>query len=157
MTILTIMKGLPIAYQKDMQEDKEPLFDSFENITLCVQTMTEIVKGISVNKDRMNKVLNSGFPNATDLADYLVKKLNIPFREAHHITGNIVKKAEESNLSLEDVPLHIMQEVCKDINNDVYDYIKMEISLNSRKSYGGTAPENVKNMIIYYKQTINEL
>lgn len=151
MALLTTMKALPIAYQKDMQEDKEPVFDSFENITLCIQAMTDIVKGITANREKMRKVLNSGFPNATDLADYLVKKLNIPFRDAHHITGNIVKKAEELDVKLEDVPLEIMQQFCKDIQDDVFDSIKMEVSLNSRKSFGGTAPENVKKAVEYYK------
>lgn len=151
MSLLTTMKGLPIAYQKDMQEDKEPIFDSFENIVLCIQVLTDMIKGIIANKENMKKALNKGFPNATDLADYLVKQLNIPFREAHSITGNIVKKAEELNISLEEVPLNIMQEYCKDIKNDVFDYINIENSLNSRTSFGGTASQNVLNMIKYYK------
>jgi argininosuccinate lyase len=150
-TILTVMKGLPIAYQKDMQEDKEPLFDAVENINLCIQVMTNIVKGIAAKKENMKMALARGYPNATDLADYLVKKLNIPFREAHHIVGSIVKEAEKNDMQLENVPLKTMQKFCKDIKADVYDYIKIEISLNSRNSYGGTAAKNVLEMIKFYK------
>ena len=152
MTILTIMKGLPIAYQKDMQEDKEPLFDSVENITLCIQVMTDIIKGVVLNRDRVKQALGKGYPNATDLADYLVKTLNIPFREAHHITGEIVKRAELLSVDLEHLELKYMQEICKDIKDDVYKYINLETSLNSRKSFGGTAIKNVKEMIEFYKK-----
>lgn len=152
--LLTVMKGLPIAYQKDMQEDKEFIFDSFENIVLCLQVVNNIIKDIKTNKERMKEALNKGFPNATDLADYLVKKLNIPFRESHKITGNIVKKAEELKLNLEDLPLDIMKEYCNLINEDVYNFINIENSLNSRKSYGGTASENVKEMIKYYRSRL---
>ena len=152
--LLTVMKGLPIAYQKDMQEDKEFIFDSFENIVLCLQVVNNIIKDIKTNKERMKEALNKGFPNATDLADYLVKKLNIPFRESHKITGNIVKKAEELKLNLEDLPLDIMKEYCNLIDEDVYNFINIENSLNSRKSYGGTASENVKEMIKYYRSRL---
>lgn len=102
----------------------------------------------------MKEALNKGFPNATDLADYLVKKLNIPFRESHKITGNIVKKAEELKLNLEDLPLDIMKEYCNLIDEDVYNFINIKNSLNSRKSYGGTASENVKEMIKYYRSRL---
>lgn len=152
--LLTVMKGLPIAYQKDMQEDKEFIFDSFENIVLCLQVVNNIIKDIKTNKERMKEALNKAFPNATDLADYLVKKLNIPFRESHKITGNIVKKAEELKLNLEDLPLYIMKEYCNLIDEDVYNFINIENSLNSRKSYGGTASENVKEMIKYYRSRL---
>ncbi len=152
--LLTVMKGLPIAYQKDMQEDKEFIFDSFENIVLCLQVVNNIIKDIKTNKERMKEALNKGFPNATDLADYLVKKLNIPFRESHKITGNIVKKAEELKSNLEDLSLDIMKEYCNLIDEDVYNFINIENSLNSRKSYGGTASENVKEMIKYYRSRL---
>ena len=104
-----------------------------------------------LNRDRVKQALGKGYPNATDLADYLVKKLKIPFREAHHITGEIVKKAESLSVDLEHLELKHMKEICKDIENDVYDYINLETSLNSRKSFGGTAVENVKKMIDMYK------
>jgi argininosuccinate lyase len=155
-TLLTIMKGLPMTYQKDMQEDKEPLFDGVENVILCVQVMTDIARGIVVKKENMRRVLGKGYPNATDLADYLVKKINIPFREAHHIVGNIVKEAEKNDLQLENVPLEMFQEFCKEIKADVYEFIKIETSLNSRNSYGGTASKNVLEMIKFYRGKNNE-
>lgn len=145
--LLVVMKGLPLAYAKDMQEDKEPVFDSVENIILCIQATTDIVKGMVPNKENMLKALNQGFPNATDLADYLVKELNIPFREAHHMTGSIVKLAEDKGLALEDMNLKDMQKINKDIKRNVFEYISMKNSLNSRKSFGGTAPECVKKAI----------
>ena len=146
-SLLVTMKGLPLAYEKDMQEDKEAVFDSVENIILCIQATTDIINGIEVNKNNMLKALNQGFPNATDLADYLVKKLNIPFRDAHHITGEIVKFAEDNELSLEKVKLSDMKKFCRDIENDVFEFIKLENSLNSRNSFGGTSPECIKNAI----------
>ena len=105
----------------------------------------------------MLKALNSGFPNATDLADYLVKELNIPFREAHHITGTIVKMAEDKGLALEELSLKDMQKVCKNIKQNVFEFIKMENSLNSRKSYGGTAPVRVKEAIKEAKKLIKNI
>ena len=156
-SLLVVMKGLPLAYQKDMQEDKEPVFDSVENITLCIQATSDIIKGMVTNKENMLKTLNFGFPNATDLADYLVKELNIPFREAHHITGTIVKLAEEKELALEKLDLRDMQTVCKDIKSNVFEFINMKNSLNSRKSYGGTAPECVKKAILEAKEIIKKI
>lgn len=155
--LLVVMKGLPLAYAKDMQEDKEPVFDSVENIILCIQATTDIIKGMVPNKENMLKALNQGFPNATDLADYLVKELNIPFREAHHITGTIVKLAEDKGLALENMKLEDMQTVCKDIKQNVFDFIKMENSLNSRKSFGGTAPERVKEAIVEAEKTVKNI
>lgn len=155
--LLVVMKGLPLAYAKDMQEDKEPVFDSVENIVLCIQATTDIIKGLVVNKENMLKALNSGFPNATDLADYLVKELNIPFREAHHITGTIVKIAEDKGLALEELSLKDMQKVCKNIKQNVFEFIKMENSLNSKKSYGGTAPVRVKEAIKEAKKTLKKM
>ena len=146
-TLLVVMKGLPLTYEKDMQEDKEAIFDSVENIILCIQTITDIIKGIKVNKKNMLNSLNKGYPNATDLADYLVKKLNIPFREAHKITGNIVKYAEENNKFLENLSLKEINTFCSSIKNDVFDFIKIENCLNSRNSFGGTAPSIVKKAI----------
>lgn len=145
--LLVIMKGLPMAYAKDMQEDKEPVFDSVENIILCLQSTIDIVKGLEVNADNMLKALNQGFPNATDLADYLVKQLNVPFREAHHITGEIVKIAENKGLALEEITLEDMQKVYQPIDKTVFDFIGIERSLNSRNSFGGTAPDEVKKAI----------
>lgn len=152
--LLVVMKGLPLAYAKDMQEDKEPVFDTLENVVLCIQATTDMIKGLEVNEQNMLKALNQGFPNATDLADYLVKELNIPFREAHHITGNIVKLCEDKKLTLEELPLEDMQTICNDIKINVFEYIKIENSLNSRKSYSGTAPERVKEAVIEARKNL---
>jgi argininosuccinate lyase len=156
-TLLIVMKGLPLAYQKDMQEDKEPVFDSVENIILCIQATTDIIKDLVINKENMLKALNQGFPNATDLADYLVKKLNIPFREAHNITGLLVKLAEDKNLVLENLTLNDMRSICKEIKEDIFESIKMENSLNSRNSFGGTSPVRVKEAIIKAKEILLSL
>lgn len=146
--LLVVMKGLPLAYQKDMQEDKEPVFDSVENIILCLQATDDIINGLVINERNMLNALNQGFPNATDLADYLVKKLNVPFREAHSIAGQLVKIAEDKNIGLEELTLEEMQSIYKDIKSDVYDAIKLENSLYSRKSYGGTSPDIIKNALV---------
>ncbi|MDR0423181.1 MAG: argininosuccinate lyase [Rickettsiales bacterium] len=157
LALLTTMKGLPLAYCKDMQEDKEPVFDSVENIVLCIQATTDIIGGIEVNKENMRKALESGFPNATDLADYLVKRANIPFRDAHHITGQIVKLADEKSLGLENMTLEDLQSVSTEIKEDVFDYINIENSLNSRKSYGGTASSNVMKMVEKCKEILDNV
>ncbi|MBO4521282.1 MAG: argininosuccinate lyase [Alphaproteobacteria bacterium] len=146
-TLLTVMKGLPLAYSKDMQEDKEALFDACDTLVLELKVMTAVVEGLTVRADNMRKALENGFPTATDLADWLVKKANIPFREAHHITGTIVKFAEQNGLRLMDVPLKEMQKVCPQITQDVYAVLNVESSLNARKSYGGTAPDQLRQRL----------
>lgn len=146
-TILVVMKGLPLAYSKDMQEDKECAFDAFDNVILCVKAMTGMVKTMQVNKDKMKQSLESGFPTATDLADWLVQKLNIPFRQAHHITGSIVKLAENKNCKLEELSLEDMQDVESKIDSSVYEVLKLETCINRRISFGGTAPKNVLEQV----------
>lgn len=147
-TLLTVMKGLPLAYSKDMQEDKECVFDACDTLTLGLKVMTAIVQGLQVNHENMRKALENGFPTATDLADWLVKKAGIPFRQAHHITGQIVKFAEKNGLRLTDVPLSEMQKICPQITQDVYSVLDVFHSLNARKSYGGTAPDQLRQQLI---------
>ncbi len=147
-TLLTVMKGLPLAYSKDMQEDKECVFDACDTLTLGLKVMTAIVQGLQVNRENMRKALENGFPTATDLADWLVKKAGIPFRQAHHITGQIVKFAEKNGLRLTDVPLSEMQKICPQITQDVYSVLDVFHSLNARKSYGGTAPDQLRQQLI---------
>lgn len=147
-TLLTVMKGLPLAYSKDMQEDKECVFDACDTLTLGLKVMTAIVQGVQVNRENMRKALENGFPTATDLADWLVKKAGIPFRQAHHITGQIVKFAEKNGLRLMDVPLNEMQKICPQITQDVYSVLDVFHSLNARKSYGGTAPDQLRQQLI---------
>lgn len=146
-TILVVMKGLPLAYSKDMQEDKECAFDAFDNIMLCVKAMTGMVKTMQVNKDKMKQSLEAGFPTATDLADWLVQKLDIPFRQAHHITGSIVKLAENKNCKLEELSLVEMQNIESEIDSGVYEVLKLQTCINRRISFGGTAPKNVLEQV----------
>lgn len=143
MGLLTVMKGLPLAYSKDMQEDKESVFDTYDTVTLGVRVMTNMIKGLEVYPDKMRKALENGYPTATDLADWLVKQAGLPFREAHHMTGEIVKYAERHGIGLADIPLEEMQKICPAIKEDVYPVLDVVSSMKSRKSYGGTAPEQV--------------
>lgn len=146
-TLLTVMKGLPLAYSKDMQEDKECVFDACDTLTLGLKVMTAVIERLAVNGENMRKALENGFPTATDLADWLVKKAGVAFRQAHHITGQIVKFAEKNGLRLADVPLAEMQKICPQITQDVYSVLDVYHSLNARKSYGGTAPDQLRRRL----------
>ncbi|MCG8490246.1 MAG: argininosuccinate lyase [Sneathiellales bacterium] len=143
-SLLMMMKGLPMTYGKDMQEDKEPVFDAADNLQLCIAAMTGMVRDIKVNGDIMTAASGAGFTTATDLADWLVQKLDMPFRNAHHVTGALVKLAEENNCGLEDLSLEQMQSVEAGIHAGVYEVLGVEKSVASRVSYGGTAPAGVK-------------
>jgi len=153
-TLLTVMKGLPLAYNKDTQEDKEPVFDSVKNALISIEILKETLKTIKINKDKMYKACKKGHLTATDLADYLVNK-NIPFREAHHITGKAVAYAEEKGVDLSDLSIDELKSIDKRIENDVD--LTLENSLNSRKSYGATSPERVKEQIKYFEEFLNKL
>jgi argininosuccinate lyase len=141
--LLTVMKGLPLAYAKDMQEDKEPVFDATDSMLLCLAATTGMVRDMQVNVARMRELAGSGFATATDLADWLVRVLNMPFRDAHHVTGRIVALAEARNLDLAELPLAEMQAIEPRITADVFSVLSVEASVASRTSYGGTAPPNV--------------
>lgn len=142
-SLLIVLKGLPLAFMKDMQEDKEPLFDAAETIELCIDVAAGLVDDLEPIKDNMRGFLDKGYSTATDLADWLVVALDIPFRDAHHITGSIVAYAVENSLTLHTVPLEEMQKIEPRINGDVFEAISNETSLRARKSFGGTAPDNV--------------
>ncbi len=142
--LLTVMKGLPLAYAKDMQEDKEQVFAATETIILCLAACSGMIADLKANQDNMAYWAGSDFSTATDLADWLVKELKLPFRTAHHVTGKIVSYAETHNLALENVPLQKMQEIEPLINNDIYSVLGVQSSLASRTSEGGTAPKNVR-------------
>ncbi len=144
MQMLTVMKSLPLAYNKDTQEDKAPLIRAFDDMLLCLPAMTGMIDGMSVNKTRMREAANSGYLTATDLADWLVSALGIPFREAHHITGRVVKLAEEQQLTLEALSLDHLQSIEPKITADVLKVLTPEASLARRTSYGGTAPAQVR-------------
>jgi argininosuccinate lyase len=137
------MKGLPMAYAKDMQEDKEPVFDAVEAISLCLAATAGMVRDMSLNTERMAALAGSGFSTATDLADWLVRRLNMPFRDAHHVTGRIVALAEGKGVELAGLTLADMQGVEPRIDEAVFGVLTVEASVRSRTSYGGTAPGNV--------------
>ncbi|MCA3554438.1 argininosuccinate lyase [Aestuariivirga sp.] len=143
LSLLTVMKGLPLAYSKDMQEDKEPAFDAFDNMSLAIAATTGMVRDMVPNKDEMRKAAAAGFSTATDLADWLVRTLKIPFREAHHVTGSLVALAEKTGCDLPELPIAAMQSVEKRITRDVYKVLTVEASAASRTSFGGTSPRNV--------------
>ena len=147
-TLLIVIKGLPLAFMKDMQEDKEPLFDAADSIELCIDVAAGLVTDLEPLKDNMLGFLDKGYSTATDLADWLVVALDIPFRNAHHITGSIVAYASQNNLTLHTVPLEEMQKIEPKITADVFEAISNETSLSARKCFGGTAPQCVADACI---------
>ncbi len=142
--LLVMMKGLPLAYSKDMQEDKEQAFDALPNLSLALAAMTGMVNDLQPDVRRMRQAAGSGYATATDLADWLVRVLGLPFREAHHVTGRIVALAVDSKVELHKVPLEAMQEIEPRITDEVFSVLSVEKSVRSRTSYGGTAPANVR-------------
>ncbi|MDQ2083882.1 argininosuccinate lyase [Xanthobacteraceae bacterium Astr-EGSB] len=141
--LLMVMKGLPLAYQKDMQEDKEGAMAAFEALSLCLAAMTGMVRDMTPDVERMAAAAGLGFSTATDLADWLVRTLKMPFREAHHVTGRIVAAAEKRGLALDALPLAAMQEIEPRITKEVFKVLSVAQSVKSRTSFGGTAPRNV--------------
>ena len=144
--LAVVMKGLPLAYSKDMQEDKETTFDALASLKLVVAACAGMVDDLEPNADAMRAAAGRGYSTATDLADWLVRELKMPFREAHHVTGSIVKAAEGRKLDLEALPLDVMQGIEPRITKAVYSVLSVENSVKSRISYGGTAPQNVIKM-----------
>ncbi len=142
-SLLVIMKGLPLTYSKDMQEDKEPAFDAIDNLSLAIAATAGMVRDLVPNADVMRTAAASGFSTATDLADWLVRTLKMPFRDAHHVTGSLVALAEKQGCDLPELKLDDMQKIEKQITKEVYQVLTVEASVASRKSFGGTAPSNV--------------
>tara|TARA_R110000796_G_scaffold5969_15_gene21864 strand:- start:31010 stop:32401 length:1392 start_codon:yes stop_codon:yes gene_type:complete len=149
--LMMVMKGLPLAYSKDMQEDKEQVFDAADNLMLALAAMEGMAKDMSANRDSLAAAAGSGFSTATDLADWLVRVLGLPFRDAHHITGSLVALAEQQGCDLPDLTLEQMKSAHDGITSDVFDVLSVENSVNSRMSYGGTAPEQVRKQIARWK------
>ena len=147
MAQLATMKALPLAYNKDMQEDKEALFDAAKNVQLCVAAMGGMVADATFNTKAMHEAAASGYSTATDLADWLVQNLNMPFRNAHHVTARIVKLASEKKKTLDALTLAELQSVEKGITKAALSVLSVEASVASRKSFGGTAPANVKKSV----------
>ncbi len=154
--LLTVMKGLPLAYSKDMQEDKQTTFEAFDALDLSLQAMTGMIATMTPNVERMRAAAASGFSTATDLADWLVRELNIPFREAHNITGAAVKAAEQAGVALPDLPLAALQAIEPRITDKVYAVLSLDASVASRQSYGGTAPARVREQIAVCKKALSE-
>ena len=146
-SLLTVMKGLSLTYSKDMQEDKEPVFDAAENLSLCINAMAGMLKDLKVNKEKMKEAAGRGYSTATDIADWLVQNLGIPFRKCHSISGQIVKLAEERECKLDEIPLSDMQKIEPKITKGILDVLSVENSVKSRTSFGGTAPINVEKAI----------
>ena len=153
MAILTTLKGLPLAYNKDMQEDKECIFDAVETAKMCIPVFAGMLDGMKVNRDNMYKAAQKGFINATDLADYLVKK-GLPFRSAYKISGSIVADCIKTDSVLEIYPLEKYREYSNLFENDLYDAISLETCVNKRISEGGTGPDSVMGQIAYVKSQL---
>ena len=143
-SLVIVMKGLPLAYSKDMQEDKEVAFDAFDSLNLAIAAMTGMVEDMQPQPEAMRKAAGYGYSTATDLADWLVRELKMPFRQAHHVTGSIVALAEKDGVDLAGLPLAAMQSVEPRITDAVFSVLSVENSVASRTSYGGTAPHNVE-------------
>ncbi len=152
--LMTVMKGLPLTYSKDMQEDKEQVFDAADNLMLALAAMNGMVRDMSANRESLEAAAGSGFSTATDLADWLVRVLGLPFREAHHITGALVAKAEAQGCDLPELSLADMQTVHGEINETVYDVLGVHNSVASRQSYGGTAPVRVREQVARWKEAL---
>ena len=146
-----VMKGLPLAYSKDMQEDKEPVFDAFDALEVGLAAMAGMVADMTPNKDRLADAAGAAFSTATDLADWLVMNLNMPFRDAHHVTGTIVAMAEKQGVTLDALALADMQSVEPRITEDIFNVLTPLASASSRTSYGGTSPKNVKEQVARWK------
>jgi len=142
--LLVVMKGLPLAYSKDMQEDKEGTFDALQTLSLCLAAMTGMVDDLKPDVARLEAAAGAGFSTATDLADWLVRALGVPFRQAHHVTGRVVALAAERNVGLEDLSLEDLRAIEPGITAEVFAVLGVRNSVTSRTSYGGTAPANVK-------------
>ena len=152
--LMMVMKGLPLTYSKDMQEDKEQVFDAADNLMLALAAMTGMIGDMVPNSAAMKTAAGAGFSTATDLADWLVRELGLPFRDAHHVTGALVALAEKQGVDLPDLTLAQMQSVHRAIRPDVFAVLGVENSVNSRVSYGGTAPAQVRAQVARWKDDL---
>ena len=155
-SLIVVMKGLPLAYSKDMQEDKEVAFDALDSLGLAIAATTGMVEDLEPCPEAMRAAAGGGYSTATDLADWLVRVLKMPFRDAHRVTGRIVAAAEAQNLPLEKLPLDAMRAVEPRITADVFSVLSPEKSVLSRTSYGGTAPQNVRKMARAWRKRLEK-
>jgi len=155
MTLLTMMKGISLAYDKDMQEDKEAIFDAIDTVKLCLVTFDPMLATMKVIPENMRTAAAKGFINATDCADYLVKK-GMPFRDAYKITGTLVHTCIEKGCTLESLDIAEYKKLCDKFDSDVFDAISLDTCVMQRKSAGGPAPERVKEQIEYVEKAIEK-
>ncbi len=155
-SLMVTMKGLPLAYSKDMQDDKPPVFEAYDLLALSIAAMTGMVETLQFVPEKMRAAAAGGFSTATDLADWLVREAGVPFREAHHITGRAVKAAEEAGVTLPDLPLETLAAIDARIDARVYGVLSVEASVASRKSHGGTAPDQVRARIAEARRKLEE-
>jgi argininosuccinate lyase len=152
--LATTMKGLPLAYSKDMQDDKQPVFEAQDLLELCIAAMAGMVESLDFDRDRMRATAAGGHSTATDLADWLVREAGVPFREAHHITGRAVKAADERGCALWELPIDALAALDERLSAGVYDVLSPESSVRSRTSFGGTAPDQVRARIAQAMQEL---
>jgi argininosuccinate lyase len=152
--LLTVMKGLPLAYSKDMQEDKEQVFDAAASLELSIAAMTGMIRDMEIRQDNMRAAAGAGYSTATDLADWLVREAGLPFREAHHVTGRAVALAESREAGLEDLSLADLQDINPAITEAVFSVLTVDASVRSRKSFGGTAPDGVRSQVAYWRKKL---
>ena len=153
-SMLTILKGLPLSYYKDLQDDKKIIFDAFDNLSNSILLMNEVLKNFTANKTQMYELANKGFITATDLADYFVKELNYPFRKAYNITAKIVNYCEKKNKTFTKLTIAELRKIEPKLSKDVTKIFDLKNSINSKKSFGGTSFDNIKKMIKYYKKEL---
>lgn len=153
-SLLMVMKGLPLAYSKDMQEDKEVAFDALDNFSLALAAMTGMMGDLTVNREKMAQAAGAGFSTATDLADWLVRAANVPFRDAHHITGRAVAAAEAKGCGLEGLTIEDFKDIDERITSQVFKVLGVENSVKSRTSFGGTSPANVKTQVAAWRERL---
>ncbi|MEM7753967.1 MAG: argininosuccinate lyase, partial [Pseudomonadota bacterium] len=154
MGLFTVMKGLPLTYSKDMQEDKEQVFDAADSLMLALAAMEGMVRDMTANPDALRAAASSGFSTATDLADWLVREAGLPFRDAHHVTGRLVAMAEADGVDLPDLKLDQMKFAHQAITEDVFTVLGVDNSVASRTSYGGTAPDQVRAQVARWKKAL---
>ena len=153
-SLMVTMKGLPLAYSKDMQDDKEPVFEARDLLILSLEALEGMIETIEFVPQRMADAAAQGFSTATDLADWLVREAGVPFREAHHITGRAVKAAEDQGCDLDQLALEVLKAIDARIDERVFDVLSVDASVRSRVSYGGTAPERVREQVAAAKERL---
>ncbi|WP_137899296.1 argininosuccinate lyase [Sphingomonas sp. 2SG] len=153
--LMVTMKGLPLAYSKDMQDDKPPVFEAHDLLGLSIAAMTGMIESATFRTDRMRGLAESGFATATDFADWLVREAGLPFREAHHVTGRAVKRAEELGVRLDELPYAEFVGIDARVNESLYDVLSVDASVASRTSFGGTAPANVRAAIAAVRESLS--